>query len=229
MRAVVLLSGGLDSTVVLAMALEQGIECMALSFDYGQHHKIELESAKAVASRYSVPHQIITIDPSAFGRSALISGEGISKDRAEAQIKSSGTPSTYVPARNTIFLSFALAHAEIWNADEIHIGPNAMDTVYPDCSAGFIEAFQLVMNVATKQGADGHPPKLVAPLLQMNKSDIVRQGKRLNAPIDLTFSCYDPIKGSKPCQRCDACILREINFSVVNSKQPLSSFPAVLD
>lgn len=213
MKAIVLMSGGLDSTVILALALQKKRECICVSFNYNQRHLIELESAKAITDYYQVPHKIITLDPIIFAGSSLLKSEALTvpKNRSTDEIKNAGTPSTYVPARNTIFLSLALAQAEIFAADEIYIGPNALDTVYPDCSQKFIDAFQSVINVATKQAISGNPPKLIAPLLQLNKVQIIALGKELRAPLDLSFSCYDPVD-DKPCGLCDACNLRSNAF-----------------
>lgn len=215
MKAIVLLSGGLDSTVILAKALGDKRECLAISFDYGQRHKIELESAKLIAAYYQVPHCIIKLDSSIFGQSSLLSNslETAPKDRDVNQIKDAGTPTTYVPARNTIFLSLAVAQAETFSAGEIHIGPNALDTKYPDCSEAFIHAFQEVINVATKQSVDGNPPKLIAPLIKLNKKEIIALGLSLKAPLHLTFSCYAPTESNEPCLRCDACTLRQDGFA----------------
>jgi 7-cyano-7-deazaguanine synthase len=213
-KAIVLLSGGLDSTVILALALKHTRKCKAISFEYGQRHNIELESAKAIARYYNVAHHIIKLDPSIFGQSSLLSkndGFIVPKDRDATEISKSATPSTYVPARNTIFLSVALAQAEMFGAQEIYIGPNALDTKYPDCSPQFIESFQSVINVATKQSVQGGAPKLIAPLLMLNKSDIIKLGLQIEAPMHLSFSCYDPVE-NKPCLRCDACRLREDGF-----------------
>jgi len=213
MKAIVLMSGGLDSTVILGFALQKKRECLCISFDYNQRHLVELESAKAITAHYGVKHKIITLDRSIFAGSSLLKNETISvpKNRSADEIKTAGTPTTYVPARNTIFLSLALAQAEIFEAEEIYIGPNALDTVYPDCSQKFIDAFQSVINVATKQAVNGNPPKLIAPLLQLNKMQIIALGKQLQAPLGLSFSCYDPVE-DKPCGLCDACCLRNTAF-----------------
>lgn len=213
MKAIVLLSGGLDSAVILALALQKKRECLCLSFDYGQRHKIELESAKKVANHYGVSHKIVTLDTSLFGNSSLICKDTLEvpKNRNAQQIKESGTPNTYVPARNTIFLSMALAQAEIFSAEEIYIGPNALDTIYPDCSVNFITAFQNVIQIATKQSLDGKAPLLVAPLIHLNKPEIISLGKSLNVPFRMTLSCYDP-QGNEPCLQCDACTLRSNGF-----------------
>lgn len=210
MKAVVLLSGGLDSTLVLALALKQERECFALSFDYGQRHRIELEYAAKIAAHYNVEQRIIKIDPSIFNTSSLVSNKEIPKNRSQKEILSGKIPNTYVPARNTLFLAFAMGQAELLQADEIHTGPNAMDAApYPDCTPAFIQAFQSVMNVATKQAAEGHPPKLITPLIHWDKTEIIKQAITLNVPIHMTFSCYDPIDGQHPCTQCDACSLRQ--------------------
>jgi 7-cyano-7-deazaguanine synthase len=219
MKAIVLLSGGLDSTVILALAHEKKRDCKAISIDYGQRHNIELESAKVIAAYYGVPHHIIKLDPSIFGQSSLLSkndGHIVPKDRNANEIKQSPTPSTYVPARNTIFLSIALAQAEIFSASEIYIGPNALDTKYPDCSPLFIESFQNVINVATKQSIENQAPRLIAPLINLNKAEIIKLGLSLKAPLESSFSCYDPTEFGKPCLRCDACRLRHEGFNPID-------------
>jgi 7-cyano-7-deazaguanine synthase len=209
MKAIVLLSGGLDSTVVLALALEKKRECVALSFDYGQRHLIELTYAKKIASFYGIAHRVIKIDSNAFDRSSLVKELSVPKDRDLNQIASSGIPNTYVPARNTLFLAYAAGQAEMVNAREIYAGPNLLDrNPYPDCRPGFYKAFQEVLNVATKQASDGNPPTLLTPLINMNKKAIVQESRRLQIPIHLTFSCYDPSKDGTACQRCDACQIR---------------------
>lgn len=208
MRATILLSGGLDSTVMLAKALKEGRTCYAISFDYGQRHRIELEAAKKIATHYQVAHQIIKIDPTAFGHSSLISDTPVAKGRTPSQIAAGGIPSTYVPARNTLFLAYALCQAERLEADEIHVGYNALDYhPYPDCRPQFIRAFQELIKVATQRSLEGKVPHIVAPLITWDKAEIVQQGKRLKAPLEWTFSCYDPIE-DRPCQACDACVLR---------------------
>lgn len=227
MKAIILMSGGLDSAVILAIALKQKRECLVLSFDYGQRHKIELESAKKITAFYNVPHKIITIDPKSFGNSSLLSSTSksefeVPKNRTVAEMKQAETPNTYVPARNTIFLSFAIAQAEIFQAGEIYIGPNALDMKYPDCSQEFIDAFQQVINVATAQAVSGNAPKLVAPLLKLNKAEIIALGLSLKAPLEMTFSCYDPIEG-QPCLECDACSLRKTGFLASSSSSQNSS------
>lgn len=209
-KAVVLFSGGLDSTVALAIALEQGRECYALSFDYQQRHRCELEAAKELAAHYEVPHQIFTIDPQALAGSALTTGPfSVSKGRSREEISGSGIPTTYVPARNALFLSYALGQAELLGAQEIYIGANKLDhTGYPDCRPAFLKAYQAMMNTATKQALEGNPPRLVYPLIEMDKAQIIAEGMRLGVTIDRTWSCYSPDQG-KPCGSCDACVLRQ--------------------
>lgn len=213
-KAIVLMSGGLDSTVILAAALQDNRSCLALSFDYGQRHLVELEAAKKIAAHYLVEHRIISIDPQTFkmAGSSLVSKGEVGKDRTALQMQNGKIPSTYVPARNTLFIAYAIGQAEIWGAEEIHLGPNKLDKIpYPDCRPEFIQAFQQVANLATKQAAEGHPPKLVTPLLFMDKREIVQWGRKLNAPLEMSFSCYDPV-GTVPCERCDACLLRAEGF-----------------
>ena len=209
-KAVILFSGGLDSTVVLATALANGIECLALSFDYGQRHKVELEAAKKIALHYGVQHKIICIDPETFKTkdSSIVSDTTVQKNRSLEEMQSGKIPSTYVPARNSLFIAYALVQAEIFEADEIHLGPNKLDQLpYPDCRPQFVESFQAVANLATKRAVNGKAPRLVTPLINLDKTEIASLGKRLNAPLELTFSCYDP-KGEVPCGQCDACLLR---------------------
>lgn len=209
MKAIILFSGGLDSTVMLALALKQGLDCLALSFDYNQRHKIELQSAAILCDHYGVPHHTIKIDPAAFRHSALVCDRDVVKNRSIAQIGTEGIPSTYVPARNTIFLSFALAQAEILNAGEIHVGMNASDRhCYVDCRPEFALAFQNLINVATKQSSEGGAPQLITPLLELDKVQIVKLAQELGVPIEKTHSCYSPMDNGKACEECDACIIR---------------------
>ncbi len=217
MKAVILLSGGIDSTVLLALALERGLDCLALSFDYGQRHLIELTSARAICEHYDIPQHTITIDPSAFGHSTLVHTDTPMPDkRSLKEIEQSGIPNTYVPARNTLFLSYALGQAEIIDATEIHFGMNAQDRVgYPDCRPEFVESFQRLVNVATKQSVEKTPPKIITPLIELNKAGIISLGLRLNAPLELTHSCYNPTKTGLQCGTCDACILRNEGFTKV--------------
>lgn len=216
MKAIILFSGGLDSTVVLAMALANKRECIALSFDYGQKHRVELQAAKTIAAYYQVPHQILTIDPSAFGHSSLVSHRPVPKDRTLAQRNSGEIPNTYVPARNVLFLAFALGQAELHQAQEIHAGPNALDAIpYVDCRPAFYEAFQKVAHLATQQAAEGKGPTILTPLIYWNKKQIVETGLALKAPLHLSFSCYDPDPKGAACSRCDACLIREQAFAEV--------------
>lgn len=214
MKAIILLSGGLDSTVILAMAIAQGKECIALSFDYGQRHRVELDAASAIAEYYRIPHHLIKIDPQAFVGSALTSHEPIAKNRNVQEMASQGIPNTYVPARNTLFLAYAMGLAERCQVDEIHFGANRDDRLcYPDCQPAFMEAFQGVLNVATKQACEGHPVRLVTPLADLAKSEIIRLGMALKAPLDQTISCYDPDRDGRPCFQCDACVLRNQSYT----------------
>lgn len=209
MKAIILFSGGLDSTVMLALALSQERECLALSFDYGQRHKVELEAAKLIADHYGVKHRILTIDPQTFQHSSLVSSMPVPTNRTPGEMQSMGTPNTYVPARNTLFLSFALSQAEIEEAQEIYFGANALDiNPYPDCRPAFIEAFQALINVSTKQAIEKRAPQLITPLIGWNKKEIVECGKRLKVPMHLTSSCYQPLRLHVGCGCCDACILR---------------------
>lgn len=209
MKAIVLLSGGLDSTVALALAKENGRECLALSFNYGQRHLVELEYAKKIANHYQTAHKIIVIDKSSFDHSSLVTSVDVPKNRSEKEISESGVPNTYVPARNTLFLAYAAAQAEIFGASEIYAGPNFLDRKpYPDCRPEFYNAFQQVLNLATKQAIDGNAPQLITPLIDLAKNEIVAEAKRLQVPIESTFSCYDPSTKGIPCTACDACTLR---------------------
>ncbi len=209
MKVIILFSGGVDSTLLLAKALSEGHECLALSFDYNQRHRVELEAARKIANHYGVEHRIVTIPNSAFSTSALVNGSEVAKNRSTDEILGEGIPSTYVPARNTLFISFALGMAESCGAAEIHYGANKLDyTCYPDCTPEYVEAFQELINTATKQSVEGAPPRLRAPLIYMTKSEIFSLGKELRIPFDMTFSCYDPTMDNEPCEACDACLLR---------------------
>ncbi len=212
-KAVVLLSGGLDSATVLAIAIEQGFECHALSFEYGQRHESEIGAAKAIANALGVAeHLIHTVDLSQWGGSALTDEIEVPKDGA-----SDGIPVTYVPARNTIFLSHALGYAEAIGSRDIFIGVNAVDySGYPDCRGEYIDAFQTLANLATKAGVEGSPFTIHAPLLELSKVDIIKKGLVLGVDYSLTQSCYDPANG-KPCHACDACRLRDAAFAEVES------------
>lgn len=210
MRAVILLSGGLDSATVLAIAKNEGRECLALSLVYGQRHHIELEAAKRVADAMGVAeHVVYPLDLRVFGGSALTSDIDVPKDAVGAP----GIPLTYVPARNTIFLALALGYAEAREAQEIWIGVNALDySGYPDCRPDFIEAFQQVVWKGTRSGVEHHEPRLVAPLVHMNKADIIRRGVELGVDYAITHSCYDPAPDGRACGHCDSCLLRKKGF-----------------
>lgn len=210
MKTLILLSGGLDSTVTLAKALETGKKCAALSFNYGQRHVIELQRAEQIAHYYQIPLNIVQLDLSCFAaHSALTSNKDLPTNQTLQQIANAGIPNTYVPARNTLFLAYATGYAEMIQADEIHIGANSLDLVgYPDCRPSFIEAFQKLLEVSTKQAVCGTPIKLCAPLLYLTKAEIMQEGLRLKAPLDMTWSCYNPIQ-NLPCQVCDACVIRK--------------------
>jgi 7-cyano-7-deazaguanine synthase len=221
--AVVLLSGGLDSATVLAIARAQGYETYALSFSYGQRHAWELEAAKRVAASVgAAQHRIATIDLRAFGGSALTADIDVPKGRAPDEMLH-GIPITYVPARNTIFLSFALAWAEVLGASDIFIGVNALDySGYPDCRPEFIEAFEEMANLATKAGVEGRQHlKIHAPLIAMTKAEIIQKGLELGVDYALTSSCYDPSPNGAPCGACDSCLLRQKGFSENGIEDPL--------
>jgi 7-cyano-7-deazaguanine synthase len=208
--AVVLLSGGLDSSTCLALAKSQGFDCHALSFDYGQRQRQELAAAQAVAQTIGVAsHRILKLDMRAIGGSALTSDMAVPKHRSADEI-GHGIPVTYVPARNTIFLSYALGLAEVLKANDIFIGVNALDySGYPDCRPAFIKAFQTMANLATAAGVSGQSPMTIhTPLIDMTKAQIVRTALDLGLDIDMTFSCYDPSPDGEPCGACDACLLR---------------------
>ena len=212
-KAVILLSGGLDSATTLAYAKSKGYECYALSFDYGQRHKFELKSARKVAkSLGAVRHEVVKIDLSRFGGSALTADIPVPKSRSHKDI-GTGIPVTYVPARNTVFLSLALAWAEAIGAHDIFIGVNALDySGYPDCRPEFIRAFERTANLATKAGVEGAKFKIHAPLIKMTKAEIIRLGRKLGVDYSLTHSCYDPKPDGTPCGRCDSCLLRKKGF-----------------
>lgn len=219
-KAIVLLSGGLDSATVLAIAKQQGFTIHALSFDYGQRHKIELESARRLARSCGAEHSVITFDLRQFGGSALTANIDVPKDRVSDQI-ATGIPITYVPARNTIFLSFALGLAEVIGAVDIFVGVNALDySGYPDCRPEFIAAFQQLANVATKVGVEGRRFAIHAPLIEMTKAQIIREGIRLGVDYALTTSCYDPSLGGEACGHCDSCQLRRKGFAEAGVPDP---------
>jgi 7-cyano-7-deazaguanine synthase len=213
-KAVCLLSGGLDSATCLALARLEGYACYALSFDYGQRHKVELEAAARVAAELgSERHLVAKIGLDAFGGSALTGDIDVPKSRS-AEEMSHGIPITYVPARNTIFLSFALAWAEVLESSDIFIGVNALDySGYPDCRPEYIEAYERMANLATKAAVEGRTRlQIRTPLLRLSKAEIVKLGHELGVPFGLTFSCYDPRDAGRPCGQCDACLLRSKGF-----------------
>ena len=214
--AVVLLSGGLDSTTTLALAQEAGFKCCALSFDYGQRHRAELVAARRVARKMgAAEHVIVKLDLRVFGGSALTSGLPVPKDRLPAEMLASGIPVTYVPARNTIFLSCALAYAEVKGCGDIFIGVNAVDySGYPDCRPEYIAAFERMANLATKAAVEQKlRVRIHTPLIGMTKSQIVRSAARLGVDFSLTHSCYDPPRRGWACGRCDSCLLRRKGFA----------------
>ena len=222
-KAVVLLSGGLDSATVLAIARSQGYEPYALSFSYGQRHVWELEAAARVAAALgAAEHKVAKIDLRVFGGSALTDDIAVPKGRAIEEM-GQGIPITYVPARNTIFLSFALAWAEVLGSSDIFIGVNALDySGYPDCRPEFIEAFEKMANLATKAGVDGRQAlKIHTPLIAMSKADIIAKGIELGVDYALTSSCYDPSATGEPCGECDSCLLRQKGFREIGSVDPL--------
>jgi len=221
-KAVVLLSGGLDSTTTLAIARQQGYETYAITFRYGQRHGAEVAAAERVAARLNVARHItIDIDLRLFGGSALTGDIPVPKGRAGGEIPHD-IPVTYVPARNTIFLSLALAWAETLGARDIFIGVNALDySGYPDCRPEYIEAFGKMANLATKAGVNGAPFAIHAPLINMTKAEIIRKGRELGVDFSMTSTCYDPLPDGRPCGQCDACILRQKGFAESGFEDPL--------
>ncbi|MEZ4587903.1 MAG: 7-cyano-7-deazaguanine synthase QueC [Gemmatimonadales bacterium] len=223
-NAIVLLSGGLDSATTMAIARAEGFAVHALSFRYGQRHSAELESAQAVARFLgAVRHQIVDIDLAVFGGSALTADVPVPKDRSDAE-RGSGIPVTYVPARNTIFLAYALALAEVTPARDIFIGVNAIDySGYPDCRPAFIEAFEALANQATRAGTElGEKITIHAPLVSATKAEIIRRGRELGVDYAMTSSCYDPDANGVACGRCDACLLRRQGFEDAGIVDPIA-------
>jgi 7-cyano-7-deazaguanine synthase len=216
-KAVVLVSGGLDSATTLALAQEQGYACYAISFDYGQRHRCELEAATRVAQAGGViEHKVITLDLDNIGGSALTDTAIAVPDQP-----TQGIPVTYVPARNTVFLSLALAWAEVLAADAIFIGVNAVDySGYPDCRPEFIEAFARLAKLGTKAGVEGHPIGIETPLIHLSKAEIIQQGLRLGVDYANTISCYDPDEAGRACGRCDSCRLRAAGFKDAGVADP---------
>ena len=222
-KAVVLLSGGLDSTTSLAIAKSEGFECYALSFRYGQRHAVEINRARKVAAHYEVAqHVIAKIDLRAFGGSALTSNMKVPKGR-KLKDMSTGIPVTYVPARNTIFLSFAIAWAEVLGAHDIFIGVNALDySGYPDCRPEYIESFETTANLATKTGVeDSRRLKIHTPLIALTKAQIVERGLKLGVDYKMTSSCYDPSPNGLACGMCDSCLLRQKGFKENGIDDPI--------
>jgi 7-cyano-7-deazaguanine synthase len=222
MRAVCLLSGGLDSSVCLALARSQGFECYALSFDYGQRHRVELESAARVAkSLGAVRHLVVPIDLRVFGGSALTSDIAVPKGRSPAQMAGE-IPLTYVPARNTVFLSLALAWSEVLGCSNIFVGVNALDySGYPDCRPEYIAAFEEMAGLATKAGVEGRMGlKIHTPLMRLSKAEIVKLGVQLGLDFSLTHSCYDPDEAGRRCGQCDSCVLRRKGFEEAGVEDP---------
>jgi 7-cyano-7-deazaguanine synthase len=219
-RAVVLLSGGLDSYTAAAVVGNEGIELHALSIDYGQRHAIELEAARAVARTLGVARHIeIALNLSKFGGSALTTEAPVPKDRV---LDAPGIPTTYVPARNTIFLSLALGWAEVLGAGQIVIGVNALDySGYPDCRPAFIQAFQHLATLATRAGVEGGSVTIRTPLIDLTKAEIIQLGTNLGLDYSLTHSCYDPVSGGRPCGHCDSCLLRAKGFAAAGLVDPL--------
>ena len=221
-KAVILLSGGLDSTTCLAIAKNQGFDLNALTLNYGQRHDFELKSAQKIVDHFKIKnHSVVNIDLAQFGGSALTDEIDVPKDRSESEM--TDIPITYVPARNTVFLSLALAWAETINAFNIFIGVNVLDySGYPDCRPEYIAAFEKTANLATKAGVSGERFNIHTPLINMKKSEIILNGLKLGVDYSLTSSCYDPLKNGTPCGHCDACILRLKGFQEADAIDPLS-------
>lgn len=219
--AVVLASGGLDSTVAAALAKRDGGRLFLLTIAYGQRHGVEVERAGQVARALeAADHRVIAVDLRAFGGSSLTSEQPMPRDRSEAE-RRGGIPSTYVPARNTIFLSLALAYAETVKADAIYIGANVLDySGYPDCRSEYLQAFERVARLGTKMGVEGRGIEIRAPLLTLGKAEIIRLGVSLGAPLHLTHSCYDPAAGGAACGRCDSCRIRLEGFKAAGLADP---------
>jgi 7-cyano-7-deazaguanine synthase len=222
-RAVILLSGGLDSATCLAIARDEGFEPYALSFRYGQRHEFELQAAQRIAAQIGVAdHIVLDIDLGRFGGSALTTGAEVPKHESADEI-GDGIPSTYVPARNTVFLSFGLAWAEVLGSSDIYIGVNVVDySGYPDCRPEYIEAYERMANLATKAGVEGTQHlKIHAPLSNLSKGQIIRSGIELGVDYSLTHTCYDPLPDGSPCQECDACHLRGRGFAEAGIPDPV--------
>jgi 7-cyano-7-deazaguanine synthase len=228
-HAVVLLSGGLDSATALAIATTQGYEAYALSFDYGQRHRFELEAARHVANSLGAKaHRVIKIDNRIFGGSALTDDVDVPKNRSEEEI-GAGIPITYVPARNTVFLAHALAWAETIPAGHIFIGVNAIDySGYPDCRPEFIALFETLANIGTRAGAEGARFQIHAPLIKLSKAEIIGKALELDVDLSLTHSCYDPAPDGRACGKCDSCQLRLKGFHELGVADPIKYAAATL-
>ena len=220
--AVILLSGGIDSTTTLAIAIAEGYDVYALTFDYGQRHQIETKAARGIADSLGTnQHRVAKIDLRVFGGSAITDDVDVPKQRSEKEI-AHGIPVTYVPARNTIFLGYALAWAEIIPADDIFIGVNAIDySGYPDCRPEFIEAFENLANLGTKAGVEGRRFQIHTPLIKFSKAEIIRRGIERGVDLSLTHSCYDPTAEGLACGECDSCLLRLKGFREAGMKDPI--------
>lgn len=226
-RAVCLLSGGLDSSTSMAVARREGFECFALTIDYGQRHRVELEAAARVARALGAArHLVVRVDLAAIGGSALTAEMPLPRGREITEI-GRGIPLTYVPARNTVFLACALAWAETQEAEDIFIGVNALDySGYPDCRPEFIAAFEALANLATKAGVEGRlRMRIHTPLIRLSKAEIVRLGSELGLDFGLTWSCYDPLPEGRPCGECDSCLLRRKGFREAGISDPLEDAP----
>jgi len=224
--AVCLLSGGLDSATTLAAARRDGFDCLALSFDYGQRQHVELDAARRIAGHLGARHEVARIDLRAIGGSALTSAIDVPKHRGADEMKR-GIPVTYVPARNTIFLSFALAWSEVLGAPAIFLGVNAIDySGYPDCRPEYIEAFERMANLATRSGVEGRTRlRIHTPLIRLSKREIILLGASLGVDFSLTWSCYDPDSAGRPCRACDSCLLRRKGFEEAGLADPLERRP----
>jgi 7-cyano-7-deazaguanine synthase len=222
-KAIVLLSGGVDSTTTLAIAKNEGFDLFAMSFRYGQRHKVKLEAAKRIAASFNVAkHVIVDIDLRLFGGSALTDNLEVPKNRTPEEM-GGDIPVTYVPARNTIFLSFALAWAEVLGSEDIFIGVNALDySGYPDCRPEYIAAYEKMANLATKAGVEGKQKlKIHTPLIQMTKAQIIEKGLELGVDYSLTHSCYDPSPNGEACGHCDSCLMRLKGFREAGVQDPI--------
>lgn len=227
LKAVILLSGGLDSTTTGAIARAEGFDLYALSVDYGQRHRFELEAAQRVAAWLGViRHETVSVDLARFGGSALTDRIDVPKDRSDAEM-AAAIPVTYVPARNTVFLSLALAYAEVVGAADLFLGVNAVDySGYPDCRPEFIRAFETLANLATKASTEGRLHyRIHAPLIHLTKAQIIRRGMELGVDYGLTCTCYDPDPQGRPCGHCDACQLRRKGFAEAGLPDPLPPCP----